>query len=126
MSLVKHAEDELKRAGLFDKDSDYEGKLGAAVLDLVKAFAAQGHSGFSANWTLDVFNKVARWQTLTPISSDPSEWYDRSEESGEPMWQNMRDSAAFSRDGGKTWYHLDGPGEVQRRRSFSRATEGDK
>ena len=29
--------------------------------------------------------------------------------SGEDIWQNIRDCAAFSRDGGKTWYHLDDP-----------------
>jgi hypothetical protein len=48
MSLVEHAEDELRRAGLFDKDSDYDGILGQAALEVVRVFANQGRSGASA------------------------------------------------------------------------------
>ena len=43
-NLAKHAEYELRKAGLFDKDSDYGGMLGKAVMDIVKVFAKQGHS----------------------------------------------------------------------------------
>jgi hypothetical protein len=34
-------------------------------------------------------------------------WMDRSEMSSSPLWQNMRDSAAFSTDAGATWYFVD-------------------
>lgn len=108
-NLVKHAKYELELAGLFDKDSDYNGMIGEAVLELVKAFAKQGHSGFSANWTLDIFDKVARFKPLTPIGKSKDEWLDQSEASGEPMWQNKRRGSTFSRDGGKTWYDIDDP-----------------
>lgn len=111
-NLVEHAERELKLAGVFDKDADYDGMLGHAVLALVKVFAGQGHSGFSAHQTLAMFDEVARFRILTAISSDPSEWFDHGDgmgPRGEPIWQNKRDPAAFSRDGGKTWYHLDDP-----------------
>lgn len=107
MSLEFHAKQELEKAGLFDKDSDYEGMIGDAVLDLVKLFGEQGHSGFSAMMTLEVFDKVARFQNLTPITDDPDEWMDVSEESGTIMYQNRRKSTLFSTDGGKTYYDLD-------------------
>jgi hypothetical protein len=109
--LVDHADFEMKRAGLFDKDSDYGGMLGKAVLELVKLFAKQGHSGFSAMLTLDVFDKVAKFKTLTPITSDPDEWFDVRENIGgdEPLWQSKRNPAMFSNDGGKTWYDIDEP-----------------
>lgn len=106
-SLVDYAKSELERAGLFDKDSDYEGMLGDAVLDLVKVFAKQGHSGFSAGQTLRIFNKVARYQPLTPLTFAADEWNDVSEFSGRPMWQNKRDSTIFSKDGGKTHYSIE-------------------
>lgn len=106
-NLVDHAEYELRRAGMFDADSDYDGLLGQAVLKLVKAFAGQGHSGMSARRTLQLFNIVANFKTLTPITSDPAEWNDVSAMSGEPMWQNRRASSCFSKDGGKTHYDLD-------------------
>lgn len=108
-NLVKHAEYELKLAGLFDKDSDYDGMLGDAVLQLVKVFAKQGHSGFSAGRTLAIFNEVANFKNLTPIGKDPDEWMNVSEMSNGPTWQNKRRSTTFSRDGGKTWYDIDDP-----------------
>lgn len=62
--LIKHAEKELTKAGLFDKDSDYSGMLGEGVLELITAFANQGHSGFSAGMTLELFTKLARFEEL--------------------------------------------------------------
>lgn len=108
-NLVKHAEEELKLAGLFDADSDYDGMLGKAVLDLVKVFSKQEHSGFSAHQTLKLFSIVAYYKPLTPIGTTEDEWVDQSEISSEPMWQNRRRSTTFSRDGGKTWYDIDDP-----------------
>lgn len=108
-NLVDHAKEELQLAGLFDKDSDYDGMLGNAVLELVKVFAKQGHSGFSAKATLELFNTVASFKPLTPIGTTKDEWIDMSEASGEPTWQNRRRGTTFSRDGGKTWYDIDDP-----------------
>lgn len=109
MSLVEHAKYELELAGLFDKDSDYDGMLGEAVLELVEVFAKQGHSGFSASQTLQIFNEVANYKPLTAIGVSPDEWVDQSEASGVPMWQNKRRGTTFSRDAGKTWYDIDDP-----------------
>jgi hypothetical protein len=107
MSLKKHAQHELELAGLFDKDSDYGGMIGKAVMELIEVFAKQGHSGFSAHWVLGTFKTVASFKTLTPINADnPDEWMDVSEMSGKPMWQNKRDSEIFSEDGGKTFYNV--------------------
>jgi len=110
-NLVKHAEYELKLAGLFDKDSDYDGMLGEAVLKLVKVFAKQGHSGFSAEQTLEIFNEVANYRPLTPIGKSKDEWMDVTEMTadGKGMWQNKRRGTTFSRDAGKTWYDIDDP-----------------
>lgn len=105
--LVEHAKTELEKAGLFDKDSDYEGAIGKAVMDLCACFAKQGHSGFSAEMTRDLFNRVSQFKNLTPITSDPDEWIDQSGPSGYPLWQNKRNSCLFSKDGGKTWYDID-------------------
>lgn len=118
--LFNHAKRELELAGLLDKDSDYGGALGKAVLDLVKVFSKQGHSGFSAEVTLDLFNLVARYKPLTAIGQSADEWIDVSDECGEPMWQNKRRGTTFSRNAGKTWYDIDDPklnnGDVWRKR----------
>jgi len=108
-NLELHAERELRLAGLFDKDSDYNGMIGEAVMKLIRAFAGDGHSGHSAMLTLQVFERVARFKTLTPVTSDPDEWEHVDEErAGHPgVWQNKRQSSCFSNDGGKTYYDID-------------------
>lgn len=110
-NLVRHAEFELRRAGLFDKDSDYDGMIGEAVMKMIKVFSEEGHSGYSAMLTLKVFNEVAKFKTLTPITSSPDEWMQVSPDimpDGSPtVWQSIRQSSCFSNDGGKTYYDID-------------------
>lgn len=109
-NLVKHAEFELRRAGLFDKDADYGGMIGYAVMKMVQVVAAEGHSGMSHGLTMEIFNRVVNFKTLTPITNDESEWCNVSEyggPNGEKIWQNRRQSSCFSNDGGKTYYDID-------------------
>jgi hypothetical protein len=106
-NLVRYAEEELRRTGLGDPDADYGGAVAAAVLELVRVFAAHRHSGGSAMLTLEVFGRVARFKPLSPLTSDPAEWMDVSEYSGRPQWQSKRCPSVFSDDGGKTWHDLD-------------------
>lgn len=101
MSLVKHAETELKLAGLFDKDSDYNGMLGEAVLKLIKVFAEQGHSGMSASMVSNLFNRLSRYKQLTPLTFKDDEW----NETRDGHFQNKRRSSVF-KDGknGKPYF----------------------
>lgn len=107
-ALEKHARRELELAGLFDKEADYGGALGRAVLELIRTFSSQGHSGGSAHMTLDLFERLARFKTLSPVSTSPAEWM----EVGPDVWQSTRDSSLFSSDGGKTHYSIDDPDRV--------------
>jgi len=108
MSESKRSIEELKLAGLFGKDSDYGGGIGEAVKELLKVFAKQRHSGFSAGLTATVFHKLVRGETLTPLTGKKEEWID----TGSGLWQNKRCGRVFSRDKGKT-------GEDIERRVFS-------
>ena len=94
MSLIKYAERELRLAGFFDKDSDYEGTLGKAVMELIEVFSKQGHSGFSANRVVSLFEKVARYENLLPLTGEDSEWNDISDLDGGTL-QNNRVSSVF-------------------------------
>jgi hypothetical protein len=109
-NLEEHAERELRRAGLFDEDADYGGKLAPAIMELIRIFAAEGHSGMSAAWSIQLFTRLASFKALTPLTDDSAEWFDVSDfggPSGKPMWQNIRQSSCFSEDGGKTYYDID-------------------
>ncbi len=103
-NLIQHAQYEMQRAGLFDDDADYGGAHAHAVMELIKVFAAQGHSGMSAGMTIHLFTELASFRPLGPITSDPDEWGHVADTEDGPLWQNKRRSTSFSRDGGKTWY----------------------
>ena len=103
-NLATYARDELERAGLFDSDSDYGGMLGDAVLEVVRVFSRQGHSGHSAFLVTELATKLMAYQPITPLTYEPDEWNEVSE----GLWQNKRKSDVFSHDCGQTWYCLDG------------------
>jgi len=107
MNLKEYAENELRLAGLFDKDSDYNGMVGPAVMRMIEVFSAERHSGFSANLCLSIFDRVSRYKQLTPLTYAKDEWDDVSEMSGEKLWQNKRNPSVFSKDEGLTHYDLD-------------------
>jgi hypothetical protein len=112
-NLVEHAKRELELAKLLTEEGDfYGGMLGEAVLELVRVFSKQGHSGMSAPITLATFAKVANFETLTDndhsLYRDISEHWPTDSTAGPgPHLQDVRDSKWFSHDGGTTWYNVD-------------------
>ena len=104
MSLIKHAERELRLAGFFDKDSDYEGALGKAVMELIEVFSKQGHSGFSANRVVSLFEKVARYENLLPLTGEDSEWNDISDLDGGTLQNNRVSSVFKEKETGRAYY----------------------
>lgn len=101
-NLELHAKKEMEIAGLFAKDSDYGGMLGDAVMKMIKVFADEGHSGFSAGMAISIFEKVARFEPLTPLTGGDDEWM----EVGHGVFQNMRCSHVFKENGQA--YDIDG------------------
>lgn len=90
-----------------DKFDEYNNMCGEAVMELVKVFAEQGHSGFSASIVLGMFTEVADYKPLGPLTNNPDEWMKLDRGFDEGTWQNRRRSDAFSNDGGHTYYLLD-------------------
>lgn len=101
--LVGHARRELELCGQYAEDPEYAESLIRAV----QAFASFGHSGGSAMIAREQLHALLGFKTLSPLTSNPAEWEDCSAISGTPLWQNRRDPAVFSYDGGATWYSLD-------------------
>ncbi len=106
MSLIDHAKLELQMAGLFDEDSDYNGSIGEAVMELIEVFSKQGHSGMSAPYVANLFKRLANFEPLLGITGKDEEWGDvMSIGDSESWYQNKRCSAIF-KDGkdGKPYY----------------------
>lgn len=116
MSLVEHAEKEMRLAGLYEKDSDYGGMIPEAVMALVKAHSGQGHSGGSHWLVMQIFNKVINFETLTPLTTDPAEWMDvcdKDTHTGKPVYQNRRNPSWFCSNpkDKSTWYDVNEKGK---------------
>jgi hypothetical protein len=107
-AILAYAKSELDRLYQGQEPGNEYDRAGRdAVLQLVETFAAQGHSGFSADWTLGCIKKLLAWEPLTPLSGDDDEWNDIGELNGSPQWQNRRCSRVFKGPDGRP-YDIEG------------------
>lgn len=118
MSIEDFARTELEAKGWFDKDSAYEGLIGDAVMELVKVFAAQGHSGGSAPLVIGLFEKVASYEPLGPLTGEADEWF----EYADGQFQNKRCFHVFKDANGRTY---DSEGKIFREPNGSCYTSRD-
>ncbi len=89
-NLLDFAKSELEFAGYFDGDVMNEA-MAEDVLKLIEVFSEQGHSGFSASWTLSLFKELANFKPITPLSGEDNEWFECSD----GCFQNKRYSGLF-------------------------------
>jgi hypothetical protein len=114
---------ELLEKGCKDAVSLYvQKKVTKNVMDVVKIFDKQGHSGFSASYTLNLIRMLLDWKPIEPLTGEDDEWEEVKEWNKEKnTQQNKRCSAVFrdnfdnstayylhgkvfSVDGGITWF----------------------
>src|SRR5574339_1160593 len=94
-NLVDHARRELEMINEEPETID-------GYLKVIQAFADMGHSGGSASIAIPTIHALLQFKNLAPLTDNPDEWV----LVGESMWQNNRNSEAFSNDGGKTYWLL--------------------
>jgi hypothetical protein len=104
-NLVKHAENELKSVGMLDSGEEMNEFMCKNLLDLIKVFSEQGHSGMSASYCVDMFSKLARFEPLGPLTGEDWEWVEIAQQDG-PLYQNIRCSHVFKDNNGA--YDIDG------------------
>lgn len=100
---VSFAESELRRAGWFNKDGFYGDMMGHAVLNMIKQFADEGHSGMSAGLAISLFSRLAKFEPLTPLTGEDDEW----NQIADGTWQNKRCSRVFKDAEGRA-YDIEG------------------
>jgi len=95
MSIKEHALREFKLAGWMDESGAYSDAAQKSIcdniLELLDVFAKQGHSGFSADYALTIFNELVNFRTISPLTGEDSEWNEVSE----GTLQNNRISSVF-------------------------------
>lgn len=120
--MIEHAKRELdlllKQCEDDEEAIEMQKVINQNILDIVEMFANQGHSGFSASYTINILTKLLNQSFVTPLTGEDDEWA----EVADGVYQNKRegrifknkdkfdgkayylDGKAFSDDGGKSWF----------------------
>ena len=100
-NYVRHANAEYKIAWPnIDSDKEDEGMqryMCDQVNDLLYLLSSQGDSGGSIGYKINLFDRLAKFQTLSPLTFKDDEFGDNLSISGEDFRQNIRNSAVFKK-----------------------------
>lgn len=95
----KHAEQEFRAAKWTNDDGSFKDEMQEMickhVLDLLKVFAEEGHSGSTAPYTINLFTKLAKFEPIVPLTGEDWEWT----EVHDGVFQNKRCSRVFKQAG---------------------------
>jgi hypothetical protein len=101
-NMLRWAEEELRYAG-YDVNDPEDGPnrwLAEGTLELLKVFAEQGHSGSSAPYAVALFEKLAMWKPIAPLTGEDDEWNEVDGGSA----QNRRNSSVFKGEDGQAYW----------------------
>lgn len=102
-NMIDFAKEELRRLRAGDHEADeMQDMMEAHILRMVKTFADEGHSGFSAAYAVNILDKVLRLEPVTPLTGDDDEWTDLGH-NDEMAAQNKRCSHVFRRKDGSAY-----------------------
>lgn len=112
--MLDYAKRELDR---IPKDEDgLQDLMNSGILDIIKVFSEQGHSGMSAGYAINILERLLRFKPITPLIGEEDEW---NKISRDGIKQNKRCSSVFrqadgtyedidaivvSDNGGITWF----------------------
>jgi hypothetical protein len=109
-NLIDFAKKELDIVGMKEDDSEISNRaMREHILKMVEVFSDEGHSGFSANYAVAILQKLLKFEPLSPLTGEDSEWNLISKK--ENLYQNKRCSYVF-RENGKA-YDINGKVFVQ-------------
>lgn len=108
-----HAERELALLLKEDPTDEMQIAINKHILKMVREFAKEGHSGFSASYATSILTKLLKHEPILPLTGEDSEWNNvtDSDEDGSTLYQNNRCSRVFktvSKDGDVYCYDIDG------------------
>lgn len=104
-NILSHAMVELDRIGMTeDSEDEMNRAMRKHILHMMKEFAEEGHSGFSASYAISILTKLMDFKPLSPLIGNEAEW---NEVGDGRHWQNKRRSSVFKNADG-TCYDIDG------------------
>lgn len=103
-NLIEHAKREFLAVGYKQDEEEGPNKwIQENVLELLRVFANQGHSGMSAPYCVGMFEKLALFEPLAPLTGEDHEWMEVSK----GVWQNVRAPRVFKGKDGRA-YDIEG------------------
>lgn len=93
-NLVAHAKRELARSLRPDADK-MDWRMARGLIDAVRVFSDEGHSGFSAAFARGQLNLLYAYQPLGPLTGDRCEWVEVHKAADEITYQNNRCGHVF-------------------------------
>lgn len=101
MNMIDWAKHELTLAGYGENlpDDNMNKWMRDATLKLLEAFCDEGHSGGSAPFAISLFQRLASWKPISPLTGADDEW----NKVGTGVWQNRRASNIFKDETGAYW-----------------------
>ena len=96
-----HAMSEFRAAGWVDENDNWNDEIQKLickhVLRLLEVFAEEGHSGSSAPYTINLFEKLAKFEPIAPLTGDDWEWNQICDDrtNGVSVFQSRRCSRVF-------------------------------
>lgn len=95
MSLIEHAKTEFRAAGWTDENGVFNDEMQEMIcnhlLELLKVFSDEGHSGSSAPYAIGLFSRLAKFEPIAPLTGEDWEW----NETSRGVLQNKRASHVF-------------------------------
>lgn len=93
MSLFDYAKSELDR---IHKDEDgMQELINNDILEIIKVFEDQGHSGFSASYAINALERLLNFKPLTPLTGEDDEWHKGYTRGSTTTYQNKRCPSVF-------------------------------
>lgn len=106
---LDHARRELELCGQLESDPEF----GMSLLAAIAGFSTYpGHSGGSHYAAVEMLTDLLNMRNLSPLTNNPDEWFKHTPDTWDGVnhvWQNKRNSEAFSTDGGLTYTLLSEP-----------------
>ncbi len=97
-NLIDFAKSELDIIGMKEDDLEISNRaMREHILKMIEVFSDEGHSGFSASYAAAILEKLLRFQPISPLTGEDSEWNLISEL--EKLYQNKRCSHVFKSNG---------------------------
>ena len=96
-NLKDYAIDELTRIGMYGSGEEMNDMMCEHILKMVDVFTEEGHSGFSAQYAINILQKLLQWEPLSPLTGEDDEWNNVSEYSEGETYQNKRLSRVFKK-----------------------------